>query len=131
MITYHEACEQADFDRSNYPTREYRYVAYKSGTATYFDDKHSANQHSKLVERVQVNEEDYKKEVEKYRAKEQKAFDIWYNSLREEYSNISVQVFNHCYSMAYERGHSTGYDEVANCMIDTIDFAEKIIAAVK
>jgi hypothetical protein len=51
--------------------------------------------------------------------------------LREQYADLPVAVFNLCYSQAYDRGHSSGYDEVANYMIDIVYFAQKIIEASK
>jgi DNA repair exonuclease SbcCD ATPase subunit len=40
---------------------------------------------------------------------------------------MDEEIYNLCYSYAWEMGHSSGYDEVANYMYDLDDLAEKII----
>lgn len=130
-ISYKEACTKAGLDTFEQVQEKIKYVAYKNGSANHFDDKKEALACSTLVERLVTNEDDVRKNREELRRLNRAAFDIWYESLREEYSYFSDAVFNLVYDMANERGHSSGYDEVANCMIDVAVFAEKIIAATK
>jgi len=61
---------------------------------------------------------------------ESKACDLWYQELKEEYlsPSFSQELFDLCYSQAYDRGHHAGYDEVASYMADYVDFALKAIA---
>lgn len=61
---------------------------------------------------------------------EQQAIDLWYNDLKAEYG-VSDKLFDLCYNMAYDRGHSSGYDEVAMHMHEIVDFAEKVLALQK
>lgn len=60
------------------------------------------------------------------RDKIKEAFDLWYADLRDEYI-LSDDMFKLIYSEAYERGHSAGYDEVANYFPDLVDFVRRAI----
>lgn len=60
----------------------------------------------------------------------QQSTDLWYNDLKAEYG-VSDKLFDLCYNMAYDRGHSSGYDEVAMHMHEIVDFAEKVLALQK
>lgn len=73
----------------------------------------------------------YQSQVANYRAVRQGLDTIWKEKLREEYPNLNDATFLECYVKAFDDGHSAGYGEVRNCMIDIADFAEKIIAANK
>lgn len=82
-------------------------------------------------EKIAVIDVEYDAKVAEWQEFSKTAMRIWHSSLREEYGHLSDDVFNLCYDKAYERGHSSGMDEVANYMIDIADFAEKIISASK
>ena len=82
-------------------------------------------------EMVVINNDEihgYKKTIKKIEAD---SFDNWFNDLKKEYNDLNDITFDLCYSMAYDRGHSYGYDEIANYMIDIAIFAENIIKANK
>jgi hypothetical protein len=91
---------------------------------TYPSDK-------KLVEKMCINEEEVKNFWEEYRKEEAIGFNNWYADLRKEYSEVSDEIFELCYSKAYDEGHSSGYDEVANIIDDEVEFAKKILKTVK
>jgi hypothetical protein len=65
---------------------------------------------------------------------ESSARELWYASMKDEYlapnGSLSPLMFDLCYDEAYDRGHSAGYDEVANYMSSVSDFALKIKDAV-
>ncbi len=47
--------------------------------------------------------------------------------LRSDYCNgVPVEVFNKAFSLAWERGHSSGYGEVANCFDDIVDSLKEV-----
>lgn len=114
------------------PEKLYRYYIYSKGSVeidTY--DKQVAldgNKHIKgVLETVVDNEEQIKEYNNAYAKLQIDLFNRWYNELREEYSYLSEGVFQLVYNKSYENGHSYGYDEVANYMINNGDFALKII----
>jgi hypothetical protein len=85
----------------------------------------------KNKEMVVVNNDEIKNYWETIKKMENESYENWFNDLKEEYNYLNFKTFNLCYSMAYDRGHSYGYDEVANYMIDIANFAENIIKANK
>lgn len=122
-------------DYSTRPTPEYVWVAYKNGEVVYRSllSREDAEKrgNTKVVERVCVNKADIDVWDEAQTQALGRAETKWYEDLREEYSELNSTIFNLCYNEAQDRGHSSGYDEVANYMIDIVDFAEKILAASK
>lgn len=128
-MRYDDACAQVGYDRQSYnaPAAEYKYFAYKNGESKEFNSMAEAKNFSSNTEKVQTNKEEVQKYHNERRALENKASEIWHNALREEYDYLPDAIYNLCYSKAYEDGHSAGYDEVANEMIDLADMAEKIM----
>lgn len=58
----------------------------------------------------------------------QKAVLAWRDALRDEYSNeVPDEVFEVCYTRAYDRGVSYGYDTAAEYLDEEIEFAKLII----
>ena len=117
------------------PTPEYVWFAYKNGEVVYrsllsWEDAEKRG-NTKVVEKVCVNKADIDAWDEVQEQAVCRAETKWYEDMREEYSFLNSTVFNLCYAEAYGRGHSSGYDEVANYMIDIVCFAEKILAASK
>ena len=117
------------------PTPEYMWIAYKNGEVVYrsllsWEDA-EARGNTEVVEKVCVNKADIDAWDEVQEQTVCRAETKWYEDLREEYSFLNSPVFNLCYTEAHDRGHSSGHDEIANCMIDIVYFAEKILAASK
>lgn len=129
MISYKQ-CEEMVGVKPEYPRTEYGYRAYKNGECKVFYTSKEANEFSKLVERLVVNEEEYNLQKEAYYAYETKVFELWITELKSEF-DLPEKVFSICYSEAYDRGHSAGYDEVASYMCDVVEFYEKIMKAVE
>lgn len=78
-----------------------------------------------------VDEDGFKKHQSLYYAQENAIYEIWKNDMQAEFPNLNSRVFDLCLSTAYERGHSSGHDEVYNYMIEIARFAEEIIEASK
>lgn len=120
-------------DYNSKPESKYVWHAYKNGRLVYTSEvsREDAEKQgkTKLVERVLQNEEEINAWNHLYKETTNKAFELWYADLREEYSSLNDAVFNLCYDQAWDRGHSAGYDEVASYMQDAVSFAEKIIQA--
>jgi hypothetical protein len=132
MITFIEASKQVGLlDLGPRPETKIVYFAYKNGEAVEFETADAARKFSKLFESVAKNRDEIEEYNQRLQEKEQEAVDLWFKGLRAEYSDLSDALFNMAYGEAYERGHSSGYDEVANCMIDIVDFIEKVKRALK
>ena len=117
------------------PAPEYVWFAYKNGEVVYrsllSQEDAEKRGNTKVVEKVCVNKADIDAWDEVQEQTIYRAETKWYEDLREEYSFLNSTVFSLCYAEAYNRGHSSGYDDVANYMIDIVYFAEKILAASK
>lgn len=126
-MTYDEACKQVGYDRrERCPIANiYVWYAYKSGKAQQFFTKEDASACSKNIEKVWVNEHEVDAWDESRKVLAKAAFDVWYKALRGDYS-ISDELFNLCYSEAYDRSHHNGYDEVAFVFDNVYEFAEKV-----
>lgn len=105
------------------PAPLYTYFAYKNGESFQFASKTTAEQFSSNIEAVITNTKEIDDFWKNRNELEAKAFDIWYTSLRNEFSDLSDSLFELCYNQAYATGHSYGHDEIANKMIDIVDFA--------
>lgn len=110
-------CDQVGYNRKEYnpPQPVYEYFAYKDGKVMTCKDETSAKKFSKMVEKVIKN----KKEIDAYwktrQELESKATELWYNDLKSEYgNNLTDAQFSIIYNRAYDRGHSDGYDSVAD-----------------
>lgn len=114
MISYVEACRQVEYDPTTKPPANItKYFAYKVGEAREFETLKDALVFSKIVEDVVVNQDEIKAFWDRRRWLEGAAAKVWFDALREEYSDINGSQFNLIYDEAYERGHSDGYDRVA------------------
>ena len=127
MITYKE-CENAISSFPAYPEKEYVWFAYKNGESKQFSSRKDALTFSENVERTELNPEDYKEKLKLYHADQQKVINYWIAEMRKEFG-VPDNIFDICYSEAYDRGHSYGYDEVYSYMIDSVAFAEKVVTA--
>lgn len=120
-------------DYSSKPESKYVWHAYKNGRPVYTSEVSRAdaelNGASKVVEKVLQNKDEIDAWETLYKETSARAFDLWYADLREEYSSLNADIFNMCYEQAWERGHSSGHDEVEGYMYDIVCFAEKVLAA--
>jgi len=132
MITYDEAIAVAEKTvnltySSKLPERKFMYYAYRNGTCSIFDNEKEAKRFSCLIEKKMINSDEVEQYWDTKRIIEIEAFTIWYESLREEWSELSNELFKVCYGEAELRGHSSGCDEVANCMYDVVEFAQRVL----
>lgn len=85
----------------------------------------------KLVEKIVEN----KKEIEEFKKNEEKIYSNavkeWKNDLCSMYNYIPKEILYLCYQKAYDEGHSSGFDEIENCMSDIVYFANSIIEKYK
>jgi hypothetical protein len=137
MRSFYEICKSIGYDFAggvdDAPKLKTYWVGYKNGEVSKFESKKDALKFSKNVE--QITDQESLKEYDAYwearKQKEREAASIWESELRKEYVELSDAVYKRCYSEAYDRGHSYGYDSVASHMDDYVDFALDIIKATK
>jgi hypothetical protein len=126
--SYSECCREVGLDRNKrIPELVYRWVGYSGGKLIECKSMTEAQQYAlnerlSTPESVKARDDFFKSNIEK----EKQAVNIFYKSLREDYLNISDELFEVCYAEAYKRGHSEGYDEVALCMAEVVEFAQKV-----
>jgi hypothetical protein len=124
-MNWKEACDQVGFaPKFNPPSPEKVYYAYKNGIAREFSDKADAVAFSELVEHITINDAAIKEWNKSYIAAQHAAIDLY---LTTNYSDIDPQICLWCYEEAYDRGHSSGYEEVFLIMSEIVEFAKRII----
>jgi hypothetical protein len=135
MISYEDAKTRAQqelgIDTGEPVQRILKWVAYKNGAVvgqSYVSREDAEKQFKTLItEKIVENQDAVDQYHKALSSVDQRASEIWYASLRNEYPDLSTEVFNLCYEQAYSDGHAYGHDEVANCMISVVEFAEKIL----
>ena len=129
MITYEDCLEAVGYNEiGDRPEPIVEYLAYKNGEVKRFSNEKDARSFSSLVERVTTN----KDEIETYwatlRSLQSKAVDIFEKAAKEDLApTMSDELWNLCWSAAYERSHGDGYDNVAQSAQHYVDFADKVI----
>ena len=114
MLSYDEARRQVEYDPTAKPPAEITKVfAYKVGKVRVFETLQDALAFSRNVEEVVANQDEIKAFWDRQRGLEGAAVKVWFDALREEYRDINGSQFNLIYDEAFERGHSDGYDRVA------------------
>ena len=130
MITYKEACKQAGYDHSVACPIESKvtFFAYKAGVSKEFSTREEATKYSKNVESVSTNKKEIKEWWDSRRKLEQAADCVWEEALKADYIDVgcSEDLFDAYYAEAYDRGHSSGHDEVAYYMSNIYEFALKV-----
>lgn len=128
MIRFAECAKAVGYDMNRVPPeKKYVWHAYKAGKVFTFDNEKEARQVSKNIERQYTNDDEYKNFWIEQRKKEAEAVAYWYQQLSEYYGGLTTKIFSLCYTMAYEKSHAFGYDEVADSMFDFVLFAKRII----
>lgn len=107
------------------PVIVYKWYAYKNGVAYETSTRQEAEAISMNVEKVATKESQAAFDAywSRLRALECDAADAWRDALRHAYADIPDRVYNRLMSEAWARGHSSGYDEVANHLDSLVDFA--------
>lgn len=131
-LTWNAACDLAGFFKNDTPpTTSYQYYGYSAGKVHGpFQSKEEAAvfpHHEKVVVNADAIESFWKQR----RSLESEAARLFHSCLRQEYAELSDEAYNLCYAKAYEDGHSSGYDEVANYLAEYASFAARLYAAAK
>lgn len=111
------------------PKNIIKYFGYRDGKClgTFHSETEARTNGAIAVEKCFENYDDILKWQNDWNKALGELNDKWHAWLRKEYGHLNDGVYGIVYTMAYERGHSAGYDEVASYMSDFSDFAEKII----
>lgn len=132
MKSFNQYLDDVGMDRiAECPLAIYEWYAYRAGECKKFQTLQDAKQYSSNTERVVVNQKEQYEFWENRRHLERQAFENWYSDLCQEYGDLSTDMFELCYSEAYDRGHAYGYDEVAARLSDVVNFAESLISIYK
>lgn len=115
-------------ERPNFPEGIRKWYAYKGGETHIFETENAALKFSPNIEMFLENQKDIDEVYETLVKVEREASGIFHKNLREKYSKIPDSIYNRCYSVACDRAHSGGYDEVSYVLDDMIRFALDIIA---
>lgn len=134
MRSYEEILVEVDFDGvMTHPAinRKYSYYVYQQGKCVGTMDTVAEAQEvfgkAVVTERFEINAEAIVALRDKQIAVQAAAIDVWSRELREEYPVLDDLLFNACYDEAYDRGHSAGWDNVADRMHGVVEFACKIL----
>lgn len=136
MKTWIECCDEVGFTRDSYkrqPEVRTIYYGYRNGESKKFDSRNDALKFSKIVESAshpddQIAHEKFWKEEQR---KEALVFAVWEAALNEEFSELNSDIFDLCYSRAYDAAHSDGHDSVYYKMVSLVDFTYEILKTVK
>lgn len=116
--------------KSDYTT----YWSYKAGQAKKFDNYEDAKSFSKNTEEI-FDHESYRKAMDKYnniRSKSEDAvIDLMKKKLCFTNTKLDNQLFDLIYEVAYDKGHSSGYDRIFEELEELFDFANKIVDIVR
>ncbi len=101
------------------------YYAYSNGKLLYegTDIKQATNT-SGIIE--QVKNPEYLKAQSDIRDCRTLIVKKWLSKLRSSYSYLNDEIFNACYSRAYDASHSSGYNEVELEFDDLVGFINNI-----
>lgn len=132
-MSYKEACKEVGYDPKSNPVKPIKvWYGYKNGKAVQFTTYELAASFSGNIESVVTNSAEIAQWKKGQNKKHIEAVNLWLKVLKEDYLDyVTGDVFDLCYDRAYERGHSSGYDEVALILEDEIEFARRILATKK
>ncbi len=126
MKTWEECCSEVGYNPMEYnpPVQQYKWFAYKDGNAIECNSQTEAMFLSKNFEKVKdlASKETIEMYWENRRDLEGKAADVWEASLRNEFEDVPVSIYNLCYNKAYEDNHSEGRDSVYYKISEYMDF---------
>ena len=113
------------FEEVEPPVVEYVWYAYKSGAVQAVGSRREAEAISLNFEKVASKESQAAFDAywSRLRELECEAVEAWRDALRHAYANIPDRVYDRLMSEAWERGHSAGYDEIANHLDILVDLA--------
>lgn len=107
------------------PKAEWKWIAYKEGNVYYYDTREQASSVSKLIERIQVNVEEYQQTLDLYAKQQQLIYETWWNKVLIYFGDYSLAEIDIMYDYAYDRAHAYGYDEVFGYMEDFCSIVDR------
>jgi hypothetical protein len=129
---YIESCDEVGFIASHKdaPQIEYNLIAYVDGTVIHCSDVASWDKFM-LKKKVPTPESKkaYVAYFENYSSLKSKAKEHFINKLKEYFSELSPAQFDLCWSKAWEKGHSNGYDEAASYLEECVELCQEFVLA--
>jgi hypothetical protein len=118
-------------NKSNYTT----YFAYKSGESKRFDTYEEAKKFSNNIE-SNVDKNAYEAARKAYNQASSEAEAKVIQAMKKEIGGYGDneqdnKLFDLVYGKAYEDGHSSGFNEIYNCLLDYDDLIQRTLEIVK
>lgn len=124
MITYNDCLKEVGYYKlGDVPAATVEYLAYKNG-----ETDTEARMFSNLVEQVNTNNDEINTYWSKRMLLEHKGIKLFERLVKDEIApDFLEDIWDLCWSAAYKRSHSSGYDEVANSAKHYVDFANDVL----
>ena len=131
---YHDLMDEAGVkypNKSDYTT----YFAYKGGESKKFNTKEEAMAFSNNIE-ANLDKAAYEAARSKYNQEDNKAIEKVVQAMKKEIGGYGDnekdnKLFDLIYCEAYEDGHSSGYNEIYNYLLDYDNLIQRAIKIVK
>lgn len=131
---YHDLMDEAGVkypNKSDYTT----YFAYKGGEFKKFNTKEEAMAFSNNIE-ANLDKAAYEAARSKYNQEDNKAIEKVVQAMKKEIGGYGDnekdnQLLDLIFSKAYEDGHSSGYNEIYNYLLDYDNLIQRAIKIVK
>ncbi len=129
MITYNECLKEVGYyELGDVPEPVVEYLAYKKGEIRRFNTEKEAKEFSHLVERVAANEDEINTYWTQLRILANQGAFLFVERVRDDLAvDMAKKLWELCWSAAYEKSHSYGYDEVAQSARHYVNFANEVI----
>ncbi len=117
---------------AEYPNREdfTTYYAYKGGKSKLFQTRNEASEYSEILE-INFDKQAYDAAYKKYYEIQHAASDKVIQAMKSELgygdNEKDTKLFNLIYSKADEAGHSSGFDEIYNYLLEFDDLVRRAI----
>lgn len=119
---------------------KYNYPCYKDWEEERVD---KLNEALEVIDNTRLTRAEWMHETEeakklyakgKYKAEGQAEYeqalkevkDAFFTELRQQFGDVVDSVYNKCLSHAWDKGHSCGYDEVADYLEEEIDYLKEL-----
>ena len=136
-FTYAESCEAVGYSRDprvqlSAPKLEYEYIGYVKGVVVKCS---TIAEYDKFKLKEKIPTEKSKLAYDAFNAKQKElehlASEHFIQRLKDYFNELSPSQFILCWSKAWEDGHSSGYDEVANYLEDYVELCQDFMNLAK
>ena len=108
-----------------FPKKIIKYRSYKDGVCKVFDTWADANLYSKLIEKFNSNEDEYKEQLNIFMEAQSKIYDEWKKELYSFFSQYPTTVIDLLYNSASNDVDNCDYDSMAERMAEYSNFIKE------